>query len=106
MYNSFEPADPSTATISTSEFRHRLAHYIGLVRYGNDVVVIQRKGEEPVYLISQADWDLLGKKIDHLENDGRDPDTGKLKLGLWRLLRISYGADSIWRSREQVVPRS
>ena len=100
MYTHVTPADPTTASISTSEFRRRLAHYIGLVRYGNDVVVIHRKGEEPVYLISRADWDLLDKKIDHLENDGRDPVTGRLKLGIWRLLSISYGGE---RARKRLA---
>ncbi len=45
--------------VSVSEFRRRLAHYISVVRYGDDWVCIHRKGMEPVYLVSEADMKLI-----------------------------------------------
>lgn len=48
--------------IKVSEFRRRLAHYIARVRHGDDFVAIHRKGEDPVFLISKADFDLMEEK--------------------------------------------
>lgn len=72
--------------VTVSEFRRRLAHYIGRVRYGGDFVAIGRKGEDSVYLISQADWDLFGKKITDLDAGKFDPELRVRHGGLWELL--------------------
>ena len=53
---------PTIQSMGTSEFRRRLAHWIGSVRYGDDVICIRRRGADPVYLISKADFDLMEQK--------------------------------------------
>ncbi len=50
--------------ISVTEFRRHMAHYIAMVRYGDDWVRIKRKGMEPVYLVSEADMRLIWKASD------------------------------------------
>ena len=53
-------------TVTVSQFRQRLASYIGCVRYGDDFVRIKRRGEDPVYLISEVDFKLMEKtRIDY-----------------------------------------
>ena len=64
--------------ITVSEFRRHLAHYIAMVRYGDDWVRIQRKGMEPVYLVSEADMQLIWKTSDEFYAGPKDPVTGKL----------------------------
>lgn len=71
---------PHTKTVTISELRKDLARLVASVRYGSDFVVIRRKAEDNVYLISQADWDLLDRKIDELET-GRWCDRRKRMVG-------------------------
>ena len=73
MVNGNRAAGAGLAHVTTTEFRGRLAHYIGRVRHGGDFIAIRRKGEENVYVISQADWDLLDVKIADLEDGPYDP---------------------------------
>ncbi len=71
-------------SIRVTEFRRHMAHYIAMVRYGDDWVAIQRKGGYPVYLVSQADFDLLHERKDDVLHGPRDPETGKRTgRGLW-----------------------
>jgi len=88
MVNNDRAARASLAVVTTSEFRGRLAHYIGRVRHGGDFVAIRRKGEENVYVISQADWDLLDKKIADLEDGPYDPDWKCRRGGIWAWLDL------------------
>ncbi|MGI9390051.1 MAG: type II toxin-antitoxin system Phd/YefM family antitoxin, partial [Boseongicola sp.] len=67
MGKALRAARASLAVVTTTAFRRRLAHYVGRVRHGGDFIAIERKGEENVYLISQADWDLLDVKIAEVE---------------------------------------
>ncbi len=102
MVKTFRQARAYSRGVSASEFRRRLAHYIGCVRYGGDFVAIGRKGEDNVYLISQADWDLLGKKIDDLDSGKFDPKLRVRHSGLWELLnweshRANVAALMNWR---------
>ncbi len=88
--------------IGTSEFRRRLSHYIGCVRYGGDFVAIRRKGEDNVYLISQFDWDLLGRKITDLDSGKYDPKLkvrhgGSRELLNWEKQRESVAAMLSWK---------
>lgn len=95
MVKEFRPAKNYMKGIGTSEFRRRLSHYIGCVRYGGDFVAIRRKGEDNVYLISQFDWDLLGRKITDLDSGKFDPKLRVRHSGLWELLN--------WESRKESV---
>ncbi len=90
MVKRYIPAHPYTKGVSVSTFRKRLAHYIAQVRHGCDFVCIRRRGEGNVYLISQADWDLLSEKISHLESGRFDPEVGAATGGLWSLLNWEY----------------
>lgn len=62
--------------ISVTELRRHLAHYIAMVRYGDDWVCIRRKGMDPVYLVSEADMKLIWERSDDMEDGLRDPKTG------------------------------
>lgn len=74
--------------ITVTRFRRHMAHYIAMVRYGNDWVCIRRKGMEPVYLVSKADFDLIREKADDLHDGPRDPKTGyRSGLGFMHWLR-------------------
>lgn len=90
MLKEFRPAHPYSNGVSASTFRKRLSHYVAQVRHGNDFVCIRRRGEENVYLISQADWDLLRQKIVDLESGTFDPKVGARTEGLWALLNWEY----------------
>ena len=71
-------------TTNVTHFRKYLSIYIDHVRYGDQYVRINRKGRDAVYLISQADFDLLWSKQDALMYGPRDPETGKLPArGFW-----------------------
>ena len=97
------PAPAYSRRIYVSEFRRRLSHFISEVRHGGDFVCIRRKGEENVYLISQADWDLLSSRIDDLESGKRDPESGMRKGGLWRWLNWDHHQEMMqeWRDRQR-----
>ncbi len=73
--------------VTVTEFRKYLARYIATVRYGSDYVCIRRKGQDPVYLISQADMDLIWERRDDLEVGPRNEDgqrSGNGLMNLWR----------------------
>ena len=53
-------------TVTVSKFRAQMAHYIAMVRYGDDWICIKRKGCDPVYLVSAADMDLIWKESNAL----------------------------------------
>jgi prevent-host-death family protein len=63
-------------TITVTEFRRWMAHYIAMVRYGDDWVCIKRRGMDPVYLVSKADMDLIWKASDELAYGPVEPETG------------------------------
>ena len=71
-----------------THFRRHMAHYITLVRYGDDYVCIKRRGMDNVYLVSQADFDLINKRRDVLIHGPCDPKTGnRIGRGFWHVLR-------------------
>ncbi len=111
MVKSYRQGRAFTQGITVSEFRRCLAHYVGCVRYGGDFIAINRKGEDSVYLISQADWDLLGKKITDLDSGKFDPELRVRHSGLWELLnweshRASVTALMNWRRDREPRPES
>lgn len=63
-------------TVNTSQFRAHLAHYIAMVRYGDDWVRIKRKGCDPVYLVSEADMKLIWKESNAFYGHSRNAETG------------------------------
>lgn len=71
------PAQFTTVT----RFRKYLSIYIDHVRYGDHFVCIERKGCDPVYLISQADFDLMCKRSDELLRPPINPQTGTVTKG-------------------------
>lgn len=88
MVNSFRADRTALAVVTASEFRARLAHYIGRVRHGGDFIAIERKGEENVYLISQADWDLLEVWIADVEDGPYDPAVKRRRGGILAWFRL------------------
>ena len=88
MVKDLRPARASLAVVTTTAFRARLAHYVGRVRHGGDFIAIERKGEENVYLISQADWDLLDAKIADIEEGPYDPDWKCRRGGIMKWFRL------------------
>lgn len=94
MINYDDHPDSIRKIVRVTEFRQRMSHYIAMVRYGDDWVCIKRRGTDPVYLVSQADFDLINRRRDRLLNAPKDPDTGKPKgKGLWQQLRDALAAD-------------
>ncbi len=65
-----------TQTVTVSKFRAHLAHYIAMVRYGDDWIRIKRKGCAPVYLVSEADMKLIWKESDAFYGHNRCAKTG------------------------------
>lgn len=82
--------------IGTSEFRRRLSHHLGRVRYGGHCLAIHRKNEDPVYLIAQADFDLLRDRIADVEDGPLCRKTDKRWGGMMQYLRAlrRYGCPS------------
>ena len=68
--------------VSVTQFRRNLAGYIATVRFGDDFVCIQRKGRDPVYLISEADFAVLSKRRGY----ARRPSKTEVqqRSGFWR----------------------
>ena len=62
--------------VTVTQFRRWMAHYIAMVRYGDDYVCIKRRGRDPVYLVCQADMDLIWERSDDLHSGPHDPETG------------------------------
>ena len=87
MMNYDEHLSTLVTRVSVTQFRKHLAHYIATVRYGDDYVCIQRKGQDPVYLISQADMDLIWERRDDLEVGPRTDKGNRNGLGIMRLWR-------------------
>ena len=71
--------------IKVTEFRKHMAHYMATVRYGGDYVCIQRKGQDPVYLVSSADMDLIRERRDDLDVGPRLETGQRSGFGLMRL---------------------
>lgn len=65
--------------VSVTQLRRHLAHYIAMVRYGDDWVCIKRRGMPPVFLVSQADFDLICTRRDDLH--GGPPDAAGHRTG-------------------------
>lgn len=78
---------PTTHNIGITEFRRRLAHWIGCVRYGDDFICIRRKGEDPVFLISKADFDLMEKTRIDYDAGPYDPVTKGRREGIMAWFR-------------------
>ena len=93
MIDNETPPGPIRAGITVSQFRARLAHYISAVRYGDDWVCIQRKGEDPVYLVSEADMKLIWKTSDEFYEGGRDAQGFLKGRGLWHWVREGFRRD-------------
>ena len=96
--------------MTTSEFRGRLAHYIGRVRHGGDFIAIRRKGEDNVYVISQADWDVLDRKMADLDEGPYDPVQKRRRGGFlaWfklegRSARLRAGIAARAEERERIA---
>lgn len=83
--------------VTVSEFRRRLAHYVALVRYGDDWVCIHRKGMEPVYLVSEADMKLIWDTSDEFYGGGRDADGFLKGRGLWHWICEGFRRDRAGR---------
>ena len=74
--------------ISVTEFRRHLSHYIALVRYGDDFICITRRGGNPVYLVSEADFDLIREQEEILDHGPRDENGERMQSdGLMSRLR-------------------
>ncbi|MEM7719116.1 MAG: type II toxin-antitoxin system Phd/YefM family antitoxin [Pseudomonadota bacterium] len=92
-----EGGRPIHKAVTVTQFRRHLAHYIAAVRYGDDYVCIQRRGRDPVYLISQADMDLIWDRCADLEHGPRDAQGHRRGFGLlyWlrRLIKAELSGD-------------
>ena len=75
--NEIDPNRTLRRTVTVTEFRSRMAHYIASVRYGDDWLRIRRKGTDPVYLVSEADFRMLCEKVDEFYDGPRDRMTGQ-----------------------------
>ena len=78
---------PYTRAVTVSEFRRHLARYIARVRFGDDFVAVHRRGEDPVFLISQADFDLLEERRTDLDVGPYDPERKGRWAGIMKFLR-------------------
>lgn len=88
--------------ITVTEFRRWMAHYIAMVRYGNDYVCIKRRGMDPVYLVSQADIDLIRERSDGLEQGLRNPKTGRRSgRGMMYWVRRAFREEKASRSKQR-----
>ncbi|NNE79595.1 MAG: type II toxin-antitoxin system prevent-host-death family antitoxin [Silicimonas sp.] len=76
MINYEDHPDNIREVITVTQFRRWMAHYIAMVRYGDDWVCIKRRGMDPVYLVSKADMELIREKSDDIELGPRNPKTG------------------------------
>lgn len=75
---------PNRYIVTVTMLRKHLAQYIARVRYGDEWVCIQRRGCDPVYLVSQVDFNLICKERDELMHGPTDPETGKRPAkGFW-----------------------
>lgn len=92
--------------VTVTQFRRHMAHYIAMVRYGDDYICIQRRGHEPVFLVSQADMDLIWERRDDLESGPRDAKGHRRGFGLlyWlrRLRQAEISADPAERKTVEV----
>ena len=81
-------------TVTVSQFRAHMAHYIAMVRYGDDWVRIKRKGCAPVYLVSEADMKLIWKESDALYDKSIVDNSGmKTGYGLLHWIREGFRHD-------------
>ena len=91
--------DRSGQHLHHGHHRHRIspshmAHYIAMVRYGDDWVRIKRKGLEPVYLVSEADMKLIWDRSDDMDAGPRDAETGERSgRGLMYWVRQGFRRD-------------
>ena len=86
--------EPLRHIIGITAFRKHMAHYIATVRYGDDWICIKRNHAEPVYLVSQADFDLISDRRDELLGAPRDPVTRMRRgKGMWQVLREVFAAE-------------
>ena len=82
------PAETGRTIVKVTAFRKNMSRLIASVRHGDDWVCIKRKGCDPVYLVSQADFDLIQSRRDALLNAPRDPETGMpTGKGFWQRLK-------------------
>ena len=82
-------------TVSTSAFRTRLSHHLGRVRHGGHCLAVERKNEEPVYVISAADFALLGTRVAEIEDGPQDPVTKRRRGGIMAFLRRESRVDAL-----------
>ena len=75
-----------------THFRRHMAHYIAMVRYGDDFVCIKRRGMDNVYLVSQADFDLICKRRDAIVHKKMVHDDG-CRTNFWQVLRRQLKRD-------------
>ena len=92
--NEIDPDKTLRQTITVTEFRRRMSHYVGAVRYGDDWLRITRKNADPVYLVSETDFRLICEAVDDLEGGPRDPATGtRTGRGFMHWVREAFRAD-------------
>jgi len=104
MINYDEHDTNMVTRLTVTQFRKHLARYIATVRYGGDYVCIQRKGQDPVYLVSRADMDLIWERSDDLEIGPRK-DTGyRSGEGLMRLWREFCRGDGTRQTAKGTAP--
>lgn len=56
-----------STTISTAEARKNLAELVNKVAYGDDPVILTRRGQEIAALVSIAELELLRQIEDHID---------------------------------------
>lgn len=78
--------------VKVSQFRRHMAHYIAMVRYGDDYVCIKRKRMDPVYLVSSADFDLIRKRQGEVVHKEMVEDDG-CRSSFWQVLRRQLKRD-------------
>jgi len=65
---SVHKGDPAMInTVSTAEARKKLAEIVNKVAYGKEPVILTRRGEEIVTLISMEEFELLQLIEDHID---------------------------------------
>ena len=79
--------------VTVSEFRRHLAHYIAMVRYGDDWVCIRRKGMDSVFLVSETDMRLIWKASDEFYDGDRDAKGNITGRGLMYWIREGFRQD-------------
>jgi prevent-host-death family protein len=76
-------------SLSPQEASNHLENLLLQVQKGQDSIAIQSPGQEPVYLISSQDFELLQKLVQYLE-DQRDVAEADARLADENIERIDF----------------